>query len=718
MRHLALALVLLATPPALHAQTGTASLSGSVREAATGKPIGAARVLLRSTLLVITTDSAGRFRFGNLPAGTYRLRAAALGYASDTLPPVSLAAGESKELTISLAAEALQLPNMVVTANRREQRLEEAEASIAILPRAELVTRNVNRMDQALAYVPGITFNGSGPNAQMDIRGSTGFAKGVGSRVLMLLDGHPALSADGGEINWEALPMLDVEQVEVVKGAYSAVYGSNALGGVVNLISTPIAERPQTVGRAYYGFYTTQSQYDFTGSTLSNQGLTLQHSRWLGSVGTRVAVGRETSDGYTQNGEYGRWFGRAKVTSRPDATHPWDLFAVYSRNQSGDFFFWDSADKPYEVKPAELGDRSLTTQVLTGATITPIARSTALLRISPYVNWNNSQNDFHDNTDWHTATKSGATVQLALQPGEGTHAVTLGGDGAYTAVSSSFIGSPSIRDGAFFAQDEIHISDRVRGTIGARVDYHSATDAESESSVNPKASAVFTPSDRVSLRGSVARGYRAPSAIEQFVSTVQYGIKVIPNPTLMGENAWSTELGVTGFPWPRIRVDGAVFQSSYDNLIGPSPAPGQAFVFQFQNVAKARVRGLDLGIHAQVMGDFADVSATYLLLDSEDLATGKALPYRSTHNLTGTLNMIRGKVGVDLRYRSRVEEVLAYPADPRGAITVLDLRASQQFLGLTFMGKISNVFNTFYTDVQERSPGAPRNIGLTIYSEF
>jgi hypothetical protein len=65
-----------------------------------------------------------------------------------------------------------------------------------------------------------------------------------------------------------------------------------------------------------------------------------------------------------------------------------------------------------------------------------------------------------------------------------------------------------------------------------------------------------------------------------------------------------------------------------------------------------------------------------------------------------------------------VEEVLAYPADQRGPITVMDLRASQRLVGLTFMGKISNVFNTFYTDVQERSPGAPRNIGLTIYSEF
>src|SRR5437762_937962 len=76
--------------------------------------------------------------------------------------------------------------------------------------------RNVTTLDGALAFVPGTTFNGSG---QMDIRGSTGSAGGIGSRVLMLLDGHPALSGDGGELIFEALPLLDLDQVEVVKGA-------------------------------------------------------------------------------------------------------------------------------------------------------------------------------------------------------------------------------------------------------------------------------------------------------------------------------------------------------------------------------------------------------------------------------------------------------------------------------------------------------------------
>ena len=149
----------------------------------------------------------------------------------------------------------------------------------------------------------------------MDIRGSTGFARGVGSRVLMLLDGHPALSADGGEVIWESLPLLDLDQVEVVKGAYSALYGSNALGGVVNLVTKPVDDRPRTAVRVHAGVWTPQSEYQFTDHTLTQQGISLQHGRRIGSTGVRLALQREGSDGFTENGRSGFWAARLKLGS-------------------------------------------------------------------------------------------------------------------------------------------------------------------------------------------------------------------------------------------------------------------------------------------------------------------------------------------------------------------------------------------------------------------
>jgi outer membrane cobalamin receptor len=141
-------------------------------------------------------------------------------------------------------------------------------------------------------------------------------------------------------------------------------------------------------------------------------------------------------------------------------------------------------------------------------------------------------------------------------------------------------------------------------------------------------------------------------------------------------------------------------------------------VFQFQNVSRATIRGLDLGVRSSLLPGRIDLDASYLFLDTEDQATGRALPYRSRHNVTATLNLLRGLAGIDLRWRSRVDEVLAYPLDPRGDITVVDLRLAYRLLGTILQAKVSNLFQNVYPDVQERVPGAPRSLSLTLYRSF
>ena len=714
MRVLLAGLALLLFPNPVFAQSGVGVVTGRVRATATGQAVPGALIRVRGSLLVASTDSSGRFTIRGLEPGSRTIVAAAVGFRADSAQ-VTVESQPAGDVTFSLAAASLELPGLLVTANRRVEDLDRAEASVAIMPGDAPIQRNVVTLDQALPFVSGVTFNG---RDNVDIRGSTGFARGVGSRVLMLLDGHPALSADGGEVIWESLPMLDLDQVEVVKGAYSALYGSNALGGVVNLVTKPVDERPVTTIRLHAGVWNTQSEYEFTDKTLNQQGVTLQHGRRIGGTGIRLALQREGSDGFTENGRSGFWAARLKLGSTAKATHPWDAYAVWSRLDEDEFFTWNDAATPYQVTPAELGDRSVYSQVLTGGTFTPVARDQLLVRISPYLNWNQNENDFHDNTDWHRAVRAGGSAQLTWLPTGSAHVLTTGADGSWTTVRSNFIGEPEVTDLAGFAQDEIRLGDRLKGTIGLRADFHSATGGDPETTLNPKVSLAYAAGRTTNLRASLARGYRAPSAIEQFVSTRQYGFQVIPNPGLQGEHAWSGEVGVMAYPWSALRLDGAIFGSRYEDLIAPAAAPDQILVFQFQNVSRARVLGLDLGARATVIPEVLDVEANYLFLDGEDIETGKALPYRSRHNVTGTVTAWGGLAAVDFRYRSRVEEVIAYPLDPRGNIFTLDIRGAYQVLGLTVLAGIRNLFNTFYTDVQERSPGAPRQWSLGVYSEF
>src|SRR5512143_38302 len=301
-------------------------IAGEIRAESTGAGLVDARVLLEGTPLAAATGAGGRFTFAGVAPGRYRLRVAAVGYVADSLPDITVASADTTRVVVTMRSAAVALPGIVVTASRAPERVEDAPASVAVLSHDEAIARDVNTVDGALPFVPGVTFNGPG---QMDVRGSTGSAGGVGSRVLTLIDGHPALSGDGGEIIFEALPLLDLDQIEVVKGAASALYGSNALGGVVNLVTEPIGDRPETVIRAHFGVYHVPSRYQFTDERLNVQGLTLQQSRRIGSIGVRIGADRETSDGFQQNGQYGRWFLRAKVTSAPEAAHPWDAYMMW-----------------------------------------------------------------------------------------------------------------------------------------------------------------------------------------------------------------------------------------------------------------------------------------------------------------------------------------------------------------------------------------------------
>lgn len=689
-----------------------AVISGTITDRASGAAVEGAVVLVRGTLLRARTDDQGRFRFDAVPAGRYTLAVLAIGFAGDSVPGLDVAGGKQRDVPITLQPAPVGLADIVVTATRAPERSEESGASVSVLTQGELVQRNVTTLDQALAFEPGVTFNAG----QMDIRGSTGLARGVGSRVLLLLDGHPILSGDGGEIDFASLPLLDVERVEVVRGAYSALYGSNALGGVVNVLTAPVGPRPQTTLRAHYGTWQIPDRYRFTSDRLQDRGLAVQQSGRLGGVGTRVLVSRDVSDGYREDDAHSRWLARAKLSSPPGGAHPWDAYAVWARERDGEFFTWSDSTAPFRVDDSTRFDYEIDTQMLTGATITPVARAAVLLRVSPYANVNTVQNYFHDNSDQHRATRLGGTVDLAMRPGV-AHALDVGMDVAHTIVTSNFLGTHHINDDAVFAQEELRLFPRWAGSIGLRLDYHHATGGREEWSPSPKLGMTVRPNGWLSARMSIGRGYRAPSAIEQFVNTTQFGIRVVPNPSLRGERAWSTEAGLSATALPRLRLDGSVFLSEYRDLIGPGPIPGQLLVFQFRNLNRARVRGVDLSLKSELRADLLQLEVNYLLLDTKDSA-GAPLPYRSRHNVTGTLTALGGIVDVDVRFRSRVEQVLQYFTDPRRHFTVVDLRAAYRLAGITLQAKVANLFQTFYVDVMERNPGAPRSVTLTAYREF
>lgn len=701
-------------PASIGAQEPPA-IRGIVINGETGDPVAGANVLIRATPLRASTAEDGSFAITPLAAGTYTLVVAADGFRTAERPIQPMAA-EDPPIRIELERRLFEVPGLTVTANRGT-RAGDAPTSVAVVSGDELERRNVTGLDEALPFAQGVTFNAG----EMDIRGSSGISRGVGSRVLMLLDGHRTLGGVTSAIDFGVMPILDVERIEIVKGPHSTLWGSNALGGVVNVITRPPLGGTRTVVRGYYGLFDTPVHLDFSDERLSMRGIQIQHSQKIGSAHATVFVGREGSDGFRQNGEMDRWHVRGKAIFHAESAAPWEFFAAWKLQDLQEFFTWASPERPLEVDPVYLDDWKRDSDLIVGLTARPLVTPRVSIELRPQVQHVRSQNHFHDSDDYHRSTRYGSDLQLSLYTG-GRHTVTLGGEAAYTGVSSNFLEpNPGVTDLALFAQDEIDFSEQVHGSIGLRFDTHRASFVENDLAFNPKIGVVYRPSDRLSLRTSLSRGYRAPSVSEQFTSTTVFGFRVVPNLELRGESAWAGEIGATASsPGDRLWFDAGVFWSEYSGLIEVALAPGEAelFTFQFRNVSEARIRGLDTGVRVGVIPNRLNLGTNYLYLDSRDLESGKQLAYRSRHNLTTTLSAWGDAVGLDMRYRTRPEVVLAYPLDERGDVTLVDLRLNFEVMNVDVQTKVANLLQAEYVDIQERNPGASRSFRVTVTSRF
>ncbi len=258
-------------PVAATGQTTSGSVRGSVKDAETGRPVIGANVTLRNTFIGASSDSKGIYELERVPPGTYTLSVSMMGYERVMAEGVPIRGGEVTMVDISIHAVALQSEPVIVTANRREQSLQEVPVSVSTVTAQTIADRNNITLDDALRYVPGVNMLSD----QVNIRGSTGYSRGVGSRVLVLLDGLPYFTGDTGEINWETIPMFEVDRVEVVKGAGSALYGSSALGGVINVITRETPSTPEFRFRVFSGLYDKPrySEWDWSSKSRFNSGL-------------------------------------------------------------------------------------------------------------------------------------------------------------------------------------------------------------------------------------------------------------------------------------------------------------------------------------------------------------------------------------------------------------------------------------------------------------
>ena len=688
------------------------SLVGRVIDEASGAALPGANVVLRGTVRGTVSSPSGAFRIASITPGRYTLVVSLIGFKTASIESVEVKSGEQRDVVVSLMQVPVETEQVVVTASRREQSLEEVPVSISTVTARTLADRVAVNLDDALRYVPGVNMM----QDQVNIRGSTGYSRGVGSRVLVLIDGLPYLTGDTGEITWETLPMHQVERIEVVKGGGSALYGSSALGGVINVITKEIPEGTELRFRMYSGMYDRPryAEWDWSPNLRFNSGGFVTVMNNTGNMGYLVSLSRSVDESYRENDVYHRWDLFSKLKYNFSESQNLTVVGNIMRRSHGNFFWWKSlreATRPAESQRGgnvdwNRGNLSFSYKELISD------RLTYTLRGIYYGNfWKDDSSGRVNNVSASHVTQVEGQGTYEIAP---DHFLTFGLVANYDFVTSNIFGNHPGVGMAGYVQDEVAVSDGFRITSGLRFDWQRVSVLPVGSRLDPKLGAVYTPAAGTRFRASFAAGFRYPSISELFtgVSTGVSQLAIVPNPdSLKAERSYSYEVGYSQKLFNQFFVELSLFQNDFEDLIEAGVT--ERGEIKFSNVTKARIRGIEAGLRSEWFDNLLHMDLSYTYTDPRDIVENTVLKFRSKHMFYSSLQLNAGELraSADFRYISRVEAiderlVILAPivqGDYRVPIKLLDVRASY---GLNELGppfriglNVNNVLNYSYVEL-------------------
>lgn len=709
--------LLLVTTGTVFAQNVT-TVSGYLTDRETGKPVVGATIRVEGTRVGAITNSKGMFTIRSVPAGNITVVATFIGYET-AKQLVYVKENEVTTIVMTIKSSAVAKGEVVVSANKRVQAVQDVPISVSVLTANDLDQRNVTRLDDALRYVSGITI----ARDQVNVRGASGFSFGVGSRTAVLIDGFPLLSGDNGDVKFDVMPVADIERIEVVKGAGSALYGTGALGGVVNMITREASDSLTATARIYGGPYTLPpfEQWEYRSSMPWQYGADLRLAQRFDNVGYSFSGGIRSDESYRQYDQSLRGFGFGKITWQPTDLIAIRGFLFGTSEGRENLIYWrdlDNATRPPLTQNLE--ERLFTTkwafgldysQVLSGSTSLTARygffRTSFENRIDGEKLDSNYSTAYAHNFEAQTTTR--VVDDLILTAGLNGRINWVRSDVYATALQTILSG---------YAQLE-YTTGPVIVTAGLRADREETESLPEQLEFSPKFGVTWMINDELTMRSSVGRGFRAPTIAERYAN-IRYGpFNVRPNPDLLSEHSWSGEIGLrymsSAFIVP-IDIDLAVFDNELFDLIEPTFAlddPGVPIVFR--NLTRARILGTELTVRLMLPGSVGIESGfTYML--PRDIELDAILKYRNRvlwYTRASWRPLPWFEAQVEYRYQDRIEAIddrlaLFIPdADARVPLHVLDARifvTSGQHLRFGLLGR--NLMSYAYTEI-------PGNLGAT-----
>ena len=621
---------------------GSASASGRVVDAADGHPLASVELrLVGRDTVVVRSDSDGKWIVRRISPGSYTVQARLLGYAARSLH-MDVGASATDELVVSLDAAPLALDQMVVTAARREQRLKDAVTTTELVTRQDIERSGAPDIAAVLLEQTGIELQGGHP------AGTGVMLQGIGSeRVLVLIDGQPVSGRISGVFDISRIPVTMIERVEVLRGPQSTLYGTEAMGGVVNIITR---EAPRGEGALYglgvRGTVGTQSRADGSANlSFSN-----------GAFGSSLDLSRrqiELTPGMSETA--GAFTARSDLAAKVG----WSRDSGLALEAS--VLGLDERQRWLIAPLYNFGDNKQWSGKLSARTY--LGESTKH-RLSATVS--GSYFDHVQRASTETRPIAGDPGDRQIQRVEQLDLVYNGALGHGVALDA---GTQIRRDAAEtervlgglrsitlfepYAQVEFAPAPGLSVVPGVRVTNSSTWGTH----VTPHLAARQRLGEHLVLRGSFGTGFRAPDFKELYMRFVNSsaGYAVNGSPDLKPE---SSRNFMAGAEWQGNRVYGRVqaYRNDFTDFIEAVPVgpPTGQPVYEYGNVDDGMTSGLDLETGVALRGYRLEASVS--AMSTQDKATGKELlgrPPASGHLTLGLPALLGVRFGITGTFTGR-----------------------------------------------------------------
>lgn len=643
----------------VNAQKTDAMLYGHVKSVSTGQHLPYATITVKGTKLKTATDATGHYRLVNLPVGKQTIVASLVGYKNQEVT-VTMESDKESIADFALEDDVLELNQVVVTGTHSQNYVKNVPIRTEVVTSKALENKNATNLYEALTGVPGVRVEQQCQFCNFsEVR-----MQGLGAEhTQVLIDGEPVYSGLAGVYGLQQMGVNDVDRIEIVKGAGSALYGSSAVAGAINLVTKEPAYEPRLsadVQMGNWGF----KNFNVAGSMRHND------------VGLNVFAQRTEADAVdaTQDGETRSEVKKKDgVSDRVESTMNSLGFGLYiynplahgdklvlrgkamSEERAGGTMTGDLFRNPFSEGTENIKTNRLTADL---QYTLPIGSKSELNAALAYVNHHrNATNDTyltsymgaHDGASPdvqdmrpYLARENTFTPSLTFSTILGNHNLLAGAQGYFTRLKETGLycvddkESPYYRTSytstarkhadevGFFLQDEWNITSELAVVPGVRVDYHSSGEEYAadkkvadgsfpetkfeKTTFNPRLAIKYAPMQSLVLRANVGTGFRAPYGFSEDLHLCSGSPRVWKSSGLKGERSMSFNLSADYYG-SNYQLSVNVFRTNLKNKIEFSPADDNVkklgYTYQWENVDDAYVQGIELGGRVKPFRDFS-----------------------------------------------------------------------------------------------------------------